>query len=267
MIVTLLLLLQAAAPTVGDTIWVTRTVRVPAGARLRAADWQPAGDVELLGSSRVTHRGDSTEVAYPLVVWLPGSRSVAVPGPTILAPNGRVDSLPPETLTLLVSSVLPTSRADSALLPQPAADIVPRQERTVLPPLLLSLAAFALLLPVHLLWRRRGHSLPLPMSAAAPPPPLPRWADAGEYRAVLAVVMARLRGRIAALVPDAHSALDSEACLAVLRERRPAWPHAELADLVRALDEARFAPMTFTDALGLAQWAAQLEPRLDQGAA
>jgi len=48
---------------------------------------------------------------------------------------------------------------------------------------------------------------------------------------------------------------------------RPDWPHDELGDLLRSLDEARFGQATFPDAIGLARWASELEPRLPREAA
>ena len=61
-----------AAPTVGDTVWVRRTVRVPERHTARAADWELTGDVELLGPPELLLDGDSATVRYPLVAWTPG---------------------------------------------------------------------------------------------------------------------------------------------------------------------------------------------------
>jgi hypothetical protein len=44
-------------------------------------------------------------------------------------------------------------------------------------------------------------------------------------------------------VPEAHTGLDLERCLAVIAELRPAWPQEEISNLLRALDMARFAPL------------------------
>jgi hypothetical protein len=43
---------------------------------------------------------------------------------------------------------------------------------------------------------------------------------------------------------------------------RTDWPQAELGDLLRSLDEARFGEISFPDAIGLARWADQVGPRL-----
>jgi hypothetical protein len=128
---------------------------------------------------------------------------------------------------------------------------------------LLGLAAL-LLAPLHWWWRRRGRSRPPVLFDAGGParPPLERWADAGEMRAVAAVATARLRSVIARQVPEAPASLDTQAALDRLERARPEWPRAELADLLRSLDEARFGHTSFPDAIGLARWALELEPRL-----
>jgi hypothetical protein len=60
---------------------------------------------------------------------------------------------------------------------------------------------------------------------------------------------------------EAHEGLDTEHLLRAVAARTD-WPLGELADLLRALDEARFGRATFPDALGLARWAGELAPRL-----
>jgi hypothetical protein len=260
---------QQGDPTVGDTIWLTRTVLVPAGRTLRPADWTPPDPVELLGPPQVSLRGDSAEVSYPVVVWRTGSDTVELPGPILLGSNGSVDSLPGQSITLHIKSVLPVVPPDSTLAPQPRADFVPRRTVSVLPLLVLGLIAGLLLAPLHWWWRRRGKerqvfSLPPPRGGE---PPLERWADAGESRAVAAAATARLRWAIAEALPAAHVGLDTEDLLRVMHAARPPWPLGELGDLLRSLDEARFGERTFPDALGLARWAGELEPRLVREAA
>jgi hypothetical protein len=260
---------QAGDPTVGDTIWLTRTVVVPAGRTLRPADWNAPDPVELLGPPRVNLRGDSADVTYPVVVWRTGSETVELPGPILLGANGSVDSLPGQSITLHIRSVLPAVPPDSTLAPQPRADFVPRRTLSLLPVLVLWLIAGLVLAPLHWWWRRRGKERQV--FALPPPgggePPLERWADAGESRAVAAAATARLRWAIAERLPAAHAGLDTEDVLRVVRPARPAWPLGELDDLLRSLDEARFGERTFPDALGLARWAGELEPRLIREAA
>ncbi len=262
--------IQDAVPTVGDTIWVTRTVDLPPGRSLRAADWEVADPVELLGPPRVTLRGGSADVSYPLAVWRAGFHTVSVPGPLLLSSDGGVDSLRAEVVTLHVASVLPSAATDTSLRPQPRADFVPRPATTPVPLILLLIVAILLLAPIHWWWRRRGRPVGKPAAAdtaGAAKPPLERWADAGESRAVAAAATARLRATLAASLPGALASLDTEAVLAHVAEQRPDWPSAELGDVLRALDEARFGNGTLPDAMGLARWAAELEPRLVRVAA
>lgn len=252
-----------ARPTVGDTLWVTRTVAVPAGATLRPADWDAPDPIERLGAPRVTARGDSAEIAYPIVIWRPGELTVQVPGPLLLSAGGRIDSLPPQPVAVRVGSVLPVVSADSTLAPQPRADFVPRTSTSPLPLLVLLAVSAAVLVPLHWWWRRRGRPHPRPPLPAPGMrvPPLDRWADAGESRAVASVATSRLRALLAMRMPSAHPGLDTEAVLRAVAGRFD-WPLAELADLLRSLDEARFGHVPFPDATGLARWADELAPRL-----
>jgi hypothetical protein len=125
------------------------------------------------------------------------------------------------------------------------------------------------LAPLHWWWRRRekGRQVFALPPAGGGEPPLERWADAGESRAVAAAATARIRWAIAERLPAAHVGLDTEDLLRVVRAAGPAWPLGELGDLLRSLDEARFGERTFPDALGLARWAGEVEPRLIREAA
>ena len=252
-------------PTVGDTIWVTRSVDLPAGRTLRAADWEAADPVELLGPPRISLGDGRAEIAYPIAVWRAGIHKVEIPGPLLLAPDGGVDSLAGQSVTLDVASVLPRSAADTTLRPQPRADFVSRPSTTPLPLILFLLLALALLAPVWWWWRRRGKPLRrigASGTAAVVNPPLERWADAGETRAVAAAASVRLRLALAAGAPGALTALDTEGVIVHLAAQRPEWPVAELGDVLRRLDEARFGTGTLPDAVALARHAAELEARL-----
>ena len=262
------LMLQGGTPTVGDTIWVVHTVAVPAGRTLRAADWRPEDPVELLGPPRVTERGGSTEIAYPVVVWRAGTHEAEIPGPLLLGVGGGVDSLAPQRITLRIASVLPKVPPDSTLAPQPRAEFVPRGARSILPALLALAAAALLLAPLHWWWRRRGPAIPPGSSASVKREiPLDRWADAGELRAVAAAVTAGLRAAIALRVPSAHRGLDTDALLAQLAADRPEWPLDEVSVMLRSLDEARFGSEPAPGVLDLARDAERLESRLAGGAA
>jgi hypothetical protein len=258
---------QAPGPTVGDTVWLSRTVGLPPGHVVRAADWDPADPIELLGRPRMVVTGDSAEIAYPVVIWQPGAQLIELPGPLLLGPGGTVDSLSGERVRLEVKSVLPPGPRDS-LEPQPRAGLVNRDEVTLVPLALLWVAALVFLIPLHLWWRRRGK----PVRAPAPTldlsePPLARWADAGEYRAVANLAASRLRSAVAERVASAHPGLDTERLLAELAAARPHWPLEELGELLLALDNARFGLTTSSDALELSRSTLELRDRLLREAA
>jgi hypothetical protein len=258
---------QVPGPTVGDTVWLSRTVGLPPGHVVRAADWDPADPIELLGRPRVVVTGDSAEIAYPVVIWQPGPQLIELPGPLLLGPGGTVDSLSGERVRLEVKSVLPAVPRDS-LAPQPRAGLVNRLEVTPMPLAMLWAAALVFLIPLHLWWRRRGK--PLRAAAATPDlpePPLARWADAGEFRAVANVAASRLRSAVAQRVASAHSGLDTERLLAEVAAARPNWPLEELAELLLALDNARFGLTTSSDALELSRSTLALRDRLLREAA
>jgi hypothetical protein len=130
------------------------------------------------------------------------------------------------------------------------------------------LGSLVLLLPLHVWWRRRGK--PVTPAVATPPasdPPLERWADAGEYRAVATVVAARLRTVLAQRVPGAHPGLDSERVMSALAATRPDWPLDELAELLYQLDDARFGNTTAADVLDLSRTSTAIQQRLQYEAA
>jgi hypothetical protein len=261
-------LLQAPGPTVGDTVWLSRTVAVPPGHIVRPSDWEPADPVELLGRPHVVMTGDSARISYPAVIWTPGPQVIELPGPLLLGPGGRVDSLAGEQTRVTVRSVLPRAVPDSAIPPQPRAGLVPRQETSIVPLVILWSLALVLLLPLHLWWRRRGKPAPAaPPSRDFPEPPLERWADDGEYRAVANVAAVRLRAALAQRVAAAHPGLDTERLLAELAAARPDWPLEELGDLLRALDDARFSDSGSPDALQLSQSTLAMRDRLLRDAA
>ncbi len=264
----LLLLMQAAAqgPTVGDTVWVRRAVPLPAGYTVRQPEWKLTGDVELLGPPTIEVRGDSAILRAPLVAWTPGAHSVQVPAPELLGPDGSLSTPPLTTARFTIRATLP-DRPVIELRPQPEAGIIGRRTVSWLPLVIFSVLALLLLVPLHWLWRRRGHSLPLPAPPPVPTVPASRWADAGEARSVLAAGSARLRRSIAAQLPDAHEGLDTAGCLAVLEASGRDWPLAELAQVLAALDAARFAPGSPEEVLALYARAAELADQLEGASA
>jgi hypothetical protein len=72
----------------------------------------------------------------------------------------------------------------------------------------------------------------------------------------------RLRDAIAAALPEASPEIDTETCLALVEQRRPTWPGAELGELLRAMDKARFAHLPDVDAVGMYRSASDLGRRI-----
>jgi hypothetical protein len=264
MIVPLLLLLAqspAAQPAVGDTIWISRVVEVPEGARVRPPDWQPTGEVELLGRPELTVQGDSAILRFPLVAWTAGSHSVRLPGVVLLRADGSTDSLPSSSASFTVRSVLP-DRPVEELAIQPPASVVNRRAVSFLPPLVAAALMLALVLPLHWWWRKRGDALPPEPVPSAPAVPVADWAGAGEVRSVLSLASGRLRLAMQQADPAAHTGLESADAIAVLRDRKPILPVNDVERLLKQLDAARFAPLAAADAEALYTEAEALRARL-----
>jgi len=240
----LLSLLQAQSPQVGDTVWLVRTILAPSGREVRVAAWNPEGAIETLGPGVLVRRGDSLDIRYPAVGWLPGAHTVEVPGPVLVSPDGTTDSMPAMPVTITIASILPELPRDSLPPPQPEASPVLRPIETAAPVLILLSFAALLLVPLHFWWHRRGK--PLPAAAApgvAPPPQLPlaTWVAAGEPRAVLAAAAAELRSIETGKVT------------------------AESVALLGRLDDALFGPGNAAHALADAEKALELTARLRRG--
>ena len=240
----LVFLLQGAAPTVGDTVWVSRTVHVRAGAVVRPAPWpdEPGSVVQPLGPAVMVRHGDAVEIRYALVAWATGEHRLDIPGPAILGPGAATDSLDAEPVTVYVQSVLPDSVDPESAPPQPLAGTVGHTETSWGPLFQFGLLGAAIAAGALWLGRRRRRADAVERRAAPPAPDALRWADAGELRAAQAAVLARLRAVVARAVPAATTGLDTEACLRMLRPVRPDWPLLELEGLLRALEAERFAP-------------------------
>jgi hypothetical protein len=240
----LLVLLQGPAPTVGDTVWVTRTVRVPPGAVLRPAPWpdDAEGVVQPLGAPVLQRHGDSVDIRYALVAWAAGEHQLDIPGPALIGPGAATDSLPAQPVTLFIASVIPDSVNVDSAAPQPPAATVGGNEHSWTPLLEFALLGIALGLGFLYLGRRRLQGEAVPVASAVTTADPVRWAQAGELRAAQATALAALRAMVARAVPSATPALDTASCLAVLRTVRPDWPLLELEGLLLALEAERFAP-------------------------
>jgi Ca-activated chloride channel family protein len=186
---------------VGDTVWLAREVRVPAGWHVRAGKLDESGAIGSLGDAGMLRAPDGWVIRYP-VVWTTGMHTVLLPPVWRLAPDGHTDSLPGGAVQVDVRSVIP----DSVKQPQPRSAIAPlRPHRRNPVALLLAILASTALLAGVIAWRRR------PARHIAPPLHVPlegevpdaRWLAAGEPKAVAARAAGRLRVAIARAHPRA----------------------------------------------------------------
>lgn len=266
MLLALLTLLQqtAAAPTVGDTIWLERVVETPAGAEVRAAQWTPSDPIGLLGRPLVQRQGNRTIVSYPAVAWRAGRLQVDVPGPIVIRADGTTDSLPAESRTLVVASVLPDSVPPEKLPVQPEAGIVVERVTSPYPVLVAVLVATLLFSPLAWWWLRAGP----PMPGFTPPgdaavPPIEEWHEAGESRAVAAVAARQLRAVMLSHLPGMPQGLVAGRLIRVVAEQRPAWPIQELGEVLGGLEAVQYASVPAGDVLALARRADALRQQLE----
>lgn len=265
----LLLLLQAGAPTVGDTVWLERTIVAAASRRVEPRRLEGvAGEFDPLGAPAIERTGGRAVLRWPVAFWTTGRHEVMLPAVLLTGEDGRVDSVPPAPVSVAVASVLPRAVGESLPAPQPPAEVVPVRRRAWWPALGALLAAAAATWLAWRWWMGRGSPPAEPGGPAIAAAPVDRWAAAGEVRAVAHAAAARLRGAIAAACPPAHEGLDTERCLRLLADREPGWPHDELARCLRRLDLLRFGPdAAATDPLALWAEADRLAGRLEAAAA
>jgi hypothetical protein len=252
MILVCLALLQSAAPTVGDTIWVESTVYRPSGHLVRLTTWELPGDVELLGTPRVISNGDSVTVRYPMVVWRPGSHSLTVPGPEFIAPDGTVGSGPSRSVTVEVASVLPDEPPEDIPL-KAESGIVQRPITSWLPMVVMLLAVMGLAAPLWWWWLRRGPPpTPQPVEPRVPELPIEQWSAAGEHRAVLAAASDTLRHTLAGHLEQVPKSGDIEAWIDSVEHMTEApWDGPAVVALLRDIDRVRFQPEDPGTVLGL----------------
>jgi len=247
--------------TVGDTIVLERVVPAATGARARTRRLEASELVEPLGTPEVLLVPEGLQVRHHVALFAPGVHALSMPVIELLHPDGTVEVVLGDTAFVRVAAVIP----DSLETPVPMASQAPigrparRPGRAAAP-----VAAVLVLLGLWLAWRLRHRR---EVHAQAPPAaaaefPLMRWLGAGERRAVATVAVHRLRTAVAAQVPDAAHAPSATEWAATLAAARPAWPVDELADVLRALERARFAPLGADDLAELVDRADVIAGRL-----
>jgi len=228
---------------------------------VRAGKLEATEQVEALGDPAVLRVPGGWVVRYPVVAWAPGAETIALPPIWRLGPDGRADSTGGGTASFTVASVLPDTlrRAAPRGLIGP---LRPERRNPLLP--LAAVAVSAGVLAAGIVLRRRP-----PREVVAPvhvpvehEVPDARWLAAGEPKAVAARATWHLRAALARAVPEAHPALSTQECLAVVARVRPDAPVRELRDLLEQLDRVAFASAHGTDVAGLAAMARGLAQEL-----
>ena len=251
------------APTVGDTVWLTRLVTADPGWRVRAGRLDPAQDLEPLGEAVVLRAQGGWLVRYPVVLWTPGRHELALPPVWRLGPDGQADSVLGGVAAVQVRSVLPSPDSARRSEPKPALPEIGRSENSALPVLGAGVIAGLSLTAGVLLRRRRPKRLPAPAPIGGEPEVVDaRWLAAGEPKAVAARAAARLRTAVAGVVPEAHAALSTEECLDVVAARAPEAPLRDLREVLTALDQVGFATAHGADVGVLAERARALAAAL-----
>jgi len=189
-VVALLLLLQAGAVTVGDTVWIERAVASVGSSVLRPQVWNVGTVGQQLGPAEVRVGAGGAVVRYALVLWYPGEHLLTMPGPVVVKRDGSSDTLAPSSVRVRVTSVLPAGAQRVTLPPKPARTPVSLAERSLLPLAAIVLGIALLWGVIAWLWRRHGPLPPVPAPKPAvqvfhDPTTLSRWAAAGEHRVAL----------------------------------------------------------------------------------
>jgi hypothetical protein len=252
-----------ARATVGDTVWLVRSVAVPAGWRVRAGKLESGGDVEPLGDPVVTPTAEGAEIRYPVTSWDAGSHSVALPSIWRLGPDGRADSLPGGGAAFVLASVLP---ADSGARAAPKGPLAPLRppHRSALPPLIAAFGSGAVLVVLLRLRRRGARRVPLPEApAVAGEVPDARWLGAGEPKAVAARATHALRTALARAVAEASESLPTAEAIAAADGRLPGASFRDLREVLTGLDQVAFAAAHGVDVAALATRARALATTLD----
>lgn len=200
------LVAQSRPTAVGDTVWLSTKVPLAARQILRAQAWD-LGDIgQVLGPPEVDYEGDSATVRYPVTFWYPGVHAVVVPGPIVVNPEGRSDTLAARPVSVAVATVLPPRVPPDSLSPRDAADLVPQAERSLLPLAVLwflgGVIAAAVAVVRRARRRRRPAPGPLPLEHPAVGPVLLRWGRSGETRAAAEGWSQLIQARLSAGTPD-----------------------------------------------------------------
>lgn len=270
----LLLLIQTddwsvspAVATVGDTVVIERLIPLEGvEARARVAPLDASSSIQPLGPPEITYESGGIRIRHIVAGFSPGSVQVEMPDIELIHRDGQVDIVARGAATIFIGSILPAGQ-DSTPDPRPSQAPIGR-DRTSL--------RFLVLLPLLMVslsvgwgvWRRMRRPRPGwdPSGADAVEPPVDRWIQVGEHRAVAALAMDRLRQRLHRVVPETTSAMSVSELITELRERHPDWPVTSLRDALSSLERASFAPAVTSDVLGIVHTAEEALRELEHAA-
>lgn len=250
-----------AAPTVGDTVWLTRAVSLAPGWRIKAAPFETQGDVAPLGDPVIVGVAGGVVVRYAVVAWTAGVHHLRLPPLWLVGAEGGSDSLAGGGADVTVRSVIPpdsTHPAPKALLPP----VDPRGD-SVWPPLAAAgVGLAALVLAVRV--RRRGPRATQPPAefVTGGGAPDERWLAAGEPKAVAARAARVLREALARAVPEAGEPLPVREALEAAEGRMPGATFRRVRDTLLALDQVSYAVAHGTDVAQVAAEARTLAREL-----
>lgn len=236
--------------TVGDTVVLARAVPAPVGATARTQALQASELLEPLAPPAIAHRQGAIQIVHLVAFFTPGTHRVPMPTVEVVSPDGHAEMVLGDTAVVTIMSVLP----DTGTRPVPRGSRAPVARPLHRPePLVLLVSGVVLMLALWALARRRTR--PRQPAEAAPPaavdPPLMQWLSAGEARAVATLAADRLRRHLSQIVPEAGLNLTIDECLRIVEARRPDWPVDALADVLTALERARFSPLVASDTMAL----------------
>jgi hypothetical protein len=236
--------------TVGDTIVLERVVPVGPGTHGRTRSLEPSDMVEPLGGPTIVPVPNGLRVRHTVALFGPGVHALSMPAIELVHPDGTLEVVHGDTALVRVTPVIPDSVETPVPMPSqaPLVRTLRRPGRAVAPVLVVLVILVAWLA----WWRRTAREVARPPEPVAVPElPLMRWLAAGERRAVASVAVHRLRSAVAVAVPEADHAATASEWQETVAAARPTWPVAELADILRALERARFAPLGADDLVEL----------------
>jgi len=205
-------------------------------------------------------------IRFTVAFFMPGEHAFEMPDIELTHLDGRVEHVFGDTARVTISSVI----ASDDSLATPASWEAPFERPMTRPwivpvPLAVVLAVLAAWVAV----RRRAGERPAWAGGQGRSvyAPVERWIRAGEIRAAVSAVTDLLRDRIERAVPEAGRQLSTAECVTIVAAQRADWPVRDIAETLRALDRARFAPALPSDVVVLAEQVEELMTAMSRGSA